>query len=234
MMPNKIIEISNFEEEVEKIKNPLRHTVEQYIWYNSQVPLEGSYFDTKEKCLMHIKNGYLHYDEIDPKTGLIMPAFEKENNVKKWYKHGLFHRSESDPMTGLTLPAIMWSNGHHLWYIDNKVHCEDGPAMKFDDGSQVWCKNNEMHRDEIDVMTGLTLPAISYANGNKEWLQYGKHHRIDGPAKEFNDGEKNWFINGRQLFEKEFNHHPLVIAYREKKEFEKTLTNSNIAKKIKL
>jgi hypothetical protein len=33
--------------------------------------------------------------------------------------------------------------------------------------------------------------------GTKEWkLPSGKHHREDGPAIEYSDGEKWWYING--------------------------------------
>ena len=39
-------------------------------------------------------------------------------------------------------------------------------------------------------------PAIEYSNGTKYWFLNGKEHRTDGPAVEDSDGSKEWFING--------------------------------------
>ena len=39
-------------------------------------------------------------------------------------------------------------------------------------------------------------PAIEYANGNKEWYLSGKLHREDGPAIEYSNGDKEWYLNG--------------------------------------
>ena len=39
-------------------------------------------------------------------------------------------------------------------------------------------------------------PAIEYANGTKHWYLNGKKHRKDGPASENYDGDKRWFLNG--------------------------------------
>ena len=40
-------------------------------------------------------------------------------------------------------------------------------------------------------------PAVEYADGDKEWWINGKRHREDGPANEYADGSKSWFINGK-------------------------------------
>jgi hypothetical protein len=37
-------------------------------------------------------------------------------------------------------------------------------------------------------------PAIEYVNGHKSWWLNGKRHRIDGPAIECVDGDKYWFF----------------------------------------
>ncbi len=39
-------------------------------------------------------------------------------------------------------------------------------------------------------------PAIEYSNGTKSWFLNGKCHREDGPAIEWNDGTKSWYLNG--------------------------------------
>ena len=42
-------------------------------------------------------------------------------------------------------------------------------------------------------------PAIEWADGDKEWYLDGQHHRIDGPAIEYADGSKAWWLNGQAL-----------------------------------
>lgn len=38
---------------------------------------------------------------------------------------------------------------------------------------------------------------MTYKNGTKEWrLWNGKLHRIGGPALEYEDGTKEWYLNG--------------------------------------
>ena len=48
-------------------------------------------------------------------------------------------------------------------------------------------------------------PATEYANGYKEWYLNGKCHREDGPAIDDVNGYKEWYINGKRLTEEEFN-----------------------------
>ena len=43
----------------------------------------------------------------------------------------------------------------------------------------------------------LDGPAIEYADGDKDWYQNGQIHRLDGPAIEWADGEKSWYQNGQ-------------------------------------
>jgi len=47
-------------------------------------------------------------------------------------------------------------------------------------------------------------PAVEYSNGDKSWYINGKWHREDGPAIEWGDGDKSWWINGRQYSEREY------------------------------
>ena len=39
-------------------------------------------------------------------------------------------------------------------------------------------------------------PAVEWNDGAKSWYLNGKRHRIDGPAIEYSNGSKEWFING--------------------------------------
>jgi hypothetical protein len=48
-------------------------------------------------------------------------------------------------------------------------------------------------------------PAIEFDDGDKYWYINGERHREDGPAIEYADGDKSWYINGELLTETEFN-----------------------------
>ena len=48
-------------------------------------------------------------------------------------------------------------------------------------------------------------PAVEYINGYKEWYLNGKRHREDGPAVELANGTKYWYLNGEYHTEQEFN-----------------------------
>ena len=39
-------------------------------------------------------------------------------------------------------------------------------------------------------------PAVIYEDGDVEYWQNGRMHRLDGPAIEWSDGSKEWIING--------------------------------------
>lgn len=49
----------------------------------------------------------------------------------------------------------------------------------------------------------LDGPARVYSNGNKEWWFNGKLHRIDGPAIENSDGLIEWCYKGKFFKSKE-------------------------------
>ena len=46
-------------------------------------------------------------------------------------------------------------------------------------------------------------PALEFVNGDKYWYINGKRHREDGPAIEYYDGYKAWFLNGIEYSEHE-------------------------------
>ena len=50
----------------------------------------------------------------------------------------------------------------------------------------------------------LDGPAIEFYDGHKEWFINGRLHREDGPSIEWNDGDKMWFLNGKGYSEQEW------------------------------
>ena len=49
---------------------------------------------------------------------------------------------------------------------------------------------------ECSILHRKDGPAIEYANGAKTWYLNGKLHRTDGPAIERSNGDKCWYKNG--------------------------------------
>jgi hypothetical protein len=47
-------------------------------------------------------------------------------------------------------------------------------------------------------------PAIEWRDGSKSWYLNGKLHREDGPAYEGADGHKEWWLNAARFREQEF------------------------------
>jgi hypothetical protein len=56
-------------------------------------------------------------------------------------------------------------------------------------GNKWWCLKNGLLHREDG-------PAIEYADGYKAWYINGKFHRIDGPAIVGLDGYKSWYLEG--------------------------------------
>ena len=66
---------------------------------------------------------------------------------------------------------------------------EESTMETWDDGTKVWY-------DNMGRFHRLDGPAIEYSNGSKAWWVHDKRHRIDGPAIEWNDGAKFWYVHG--------------------------------------
>jgi len=68
------------------------------------------------------------------------------------------------------------------------------------DGNKFYYKDKAM-----TIYHRLDGPAIEYTDGHKEWWVNGKKHRLDGPASEWSNGNKFWYVDGEYLTEMEFN-----------------------------
>jgi hypothetical protein len=56
----------------------------------------------------------------------------------------------------------------------------------------------------MTIFHRLDGPAVEYSNGPKFWFVDGKHHRLDGPAFIWPSGYKEWYVDGKHLTEKQF------------------------------
>jgi len=54
-------------------------------------------------------------------------------------------------------------------------------------------------RDDLSrVLHRIDGPACEYTDGDREWWVDGKRHRIDGPAMEYVNGDRYWYIDGKR------------------------------------
>ena len=68
------------------------------------------------------------------------------------------------------------------------------------EGTKIYYKDKEM-----TIVHRLDGPAVEYTDGHKEWYVNGNKHRLDGPASEWSNGAKFWYVDGEYLTEMEFN-----------------------------
>ena len=69
------------------------------------------------------------------------------------------------------------------------------PVMTVNEyGDKSWRKENA----ELHRLGG---PAVEYANGSRSWYINGKLHRTDGPAIEWASGVKEWWVDGKRYSE---------------------------------
>lgn len=170
------------------------------------------------------------------------PAIEAANGDKSWYKEGRLHRTDG-PAIELAYgskcwyqngelhrtdgPAIEYANGTKKWYQEGKLHRTDGPAIEWVNGNKSWWvegskyteeeflekMNSEVVRTEFDDRVEYRLngklhrtdgPAIEYDDGDKLWYVEGRLHRLDGPAVEWANGIKEWWIEGKKYTQEKF------------------------------
>ena len=68
--------------------------------------------------------------------------------------------------------------------------------IKEESGSKLYYKDPEM-----TILHRTDGPAIEFINGQKEWYVNDTLHRLDGPAIEYADGIRMWFIDDSFIFE---------------------------------
>ena len=66
----------------------------------------------------------------------------------------------------------------------------------------------EYYNDKGEIHR-LDGPAVEFDNGDKEWWINGSRHRLDGPAIEWSNGYKSWYLNGEGYTEEGF-HQELI------------------------
>lgn len=84
-------------------------------------------------------------------------------------------------------PAI--SRGNNVcWFLNGLLHRQDGPAIENINGREWWI-NGVPHREDEPAISNNMRGFVAYIIG-------GKHHRTNGPAVDWNNGEYEWWENG--------------------------------------
>jgi hypothetical protein len=93
-------------------------------------------------------------------------------------------------------PASMGGIGlfsDELYCIDSKLYNTEGIT----DYTGILVNSHGKFWYQYGKRHRVDGPAIEWADGTKEWYQDGKHHRLDGPAVERANGNKIWYHQGK-------------------------------------
>ena len=75
--------------------------------------------------------------------------------------------SEQEVFNALKYRVVVNEHGTREYYNkDDQLHRTDGPAVIWDDGTELWCQHGLLHRTDG--------PAIIWNDGVKEWWLGGR------------------------------------------------------------
>lgn len=78
-------------------------------------------------------------------------------------------------------------------YIDT-ISGETLYVEKFPDGDIYYYKD-----EALTILHRVDGPAKTYEDGDTMWFRNDRLHRLDGPAIEWTNGDKNWYIDGEGI-----------------------------------
>jgi hypothetical protein len=112
-------------------------------------------------------------------------VIEVEKKVSKWLGKTVYVKKGTNILHREDGPAVIWNDGDEVWYFEGNVHREGGPA-KIMKAYEAWYKHGELHR--------VDGPALILPDGSKEWFFNGERHREDGPAMLSSCGTMTWCL----------------------------------------
>ncbi len=124
-----------------------------------------------------------------------MPYKPEGENPPNCLQHGIEHMDEDGHYHRDDGPALIYADGTQIWYQHGERHRDNGPALIWPDGMQEWWQHGEIHRDDG--------PAIITPMGGQFWYQHGEWHRDDGPAVVRANGTQEWYWHGKQVTKEE-------------------------------
>jgi hypothetical protein len=111
-------------------------------------------------------NGQRHRTDIDPATGLTLPAeISHDGEEIIWFVNGKAHRNDKDPATGLSMPAVVNASiDSSSWYINGMCHRGDGPAERtIGESPEYYWNDEEVTREEV-IKRASAIPWAIWVN----------------------------------------------------------------------
>ena len=159
--------------------------------------------DTRMKTIK-LKIGY---DNVPSNyTGIV----EWEERKIFWYKNGNLHREDG--------PAYIDSSGYEEWWLNGKNYFSESEwkkeleklkkksPIKKKIEKKIDSKVLKLNSKKDSIPENYT-GVVEWEEQEKEykvWLKDGEWHREDGPAIVYNDGEKEWWLDGICIW---YSHH---------------------------
>ena len=85
-------------------------------------------------------------------------------------------------------PAVTFKDGSVEYWKHGQLHREGGPALIYKDGTVSYYRDGKMHREDGPAVTTPT---------SETWFRDGEMHRVGGPAHTSKDGAEWWYLNGK-------------------------------------
>jgi len=86
---------------------------------------------------------------------------------------------------------------------DSIVYCKDEYCKELDDTDAFYYSDIKRYYNGY-LLHRKDGPAVEWKDGSKFWYLEGQRHREDGPAQDFYNGFKNWYLNGINYSEEEY------------------------------
>jgi len=124
---------------------------------------------------------------------------DKSGN-KRYYNNDVLHREHG--------PAIEDANGDQFWHLNGWRHRVNGPAAEYANGDKEWWLNGIKMSEIQHALAAVENKKMGVYVDRSGTIRYYKKDLLDrkyGPAVEFANGDKEWWLNGIRMSEKEHN-----------------------------
>ncbi len=156
------------------------------VYNNGEAALPDGGYVDSAGNIIHFKNGCVHTDDD-------IPAIVARD-MHEYNKYTI-----SDSIFRLGVSCI-------TDYIVTQIISNHHPLMTTH--TYMWIKDNKLCR--------LSGPAVVSPNKYNIYMENDNYHRLDGPAIEWADGEKSWYIDGDHICPRTVSETPrLKKAYKE-------------------
>ena len=163
--------------------------------------LDGTSIKLHENYIDYVFLNSANKKHRDDGPAEVMEDFTGPSISHSWYVNGKQHRDNDLPAYVSVNPS---GDKMEIWWTKGQRHRgDDKPAIVQSDGSKEWWFKGKQHRDN-------GLPSNMDADGFRAYFVKGKLHRLDGPAKSWPNGKKEWYIDDKKLTKAKYLSNPKV------------------------